>query len=114
MRENNISHMASLGWYSTAMAKDLATYGVVPRKTSIVYLPILSNAMMPHLIRGLIDGDGCLSITHNHNKSRLVVSFCGNQQLVTQVRDFLVNTLHIFNAKVSQVGPNLWQTSWGA
>lgn len=109
-----ISNTASLGWYSTKMAKDLSKYGVVPRKTPTAYLPILDDKMMPHLLRGMIDGDGCITITHSKNKPILVVYFCGNQQTVTQVRDFLVNTLNVFNVKVIQAGPNLWQISWAS
>lgn len=114
IRTNCISNTASLGWYSTKMAKDLSKYGVVPRKTSTTYLPILDDKMMPHLLRGMIDGDGCITITHPKNKPILVVYFCGNQQTVTQVRDFLVNTLNVFNVKVIQAGPNLWQISWAS
>lgn len=114
IKTNYISNTASLGWYSTKMAKDLSKYGIIPRKTATAYLPIINDKMMPHLLRGMIDGDGCITITHPNNKPILVVYFCGNQQTVTQVRDFFVNTLNVFNVKVIQVGPNLWQISWAS
>ena len=114
VKNNNISHTASLGWFSTKMANDLAKYGVVPRKTSTAYLPILSDEMMPHLIRGMIDGDGSITIVHCRKKPHLVVYFCGNENTVTQLRDFLVTKLNIFNAKIIQSGNNLWQVSWAS
>lgn len=113
IKNNSISITNSLGWFSTKMANDLAKYGVVPRKTSTVYLPKISKDMMPHLIRGLIDGDGCITITHSNGLPRLAISFCGNETLVTQLRDYLVKELKIHNAVIEHIQPNLWQISWG-
>lgn len=45
---------------SDLMAKDLSKYGVVPRKTLITYLPQIDNQYMNHLMRGILDGDGCI------------------------------------------------------
>lgn len=114
IKNNSISKTSSLSWYSTKMAKDLEQYGVVPRKTNSVYLPQLRKDLMPHLIRGMIDGDGSLTITHTHNKPHLVIYFCGNQQCVTQLRDYLVNILDLYNVKVVQASENLWQISWAS
>jgi len=97
-KNNNISETSTLGWYSTEMANDLAKFGVVPRKTSTVDMPILNETVMPHLIRGMIDGDGCVSINSTTNK--ISCSFCGNEQSVTHLRDYLVSHLHIFNSKI--------------
>lgn len=43
---------------SKKWTEDLSKFGVIPNKTSTVYLPQLEDEMMPHLIRGMIDGDG--------------------------------------------------------
>lgn len=80
------------------MAQDLSQYGVVPRKTDKVFLPEINNNLMPHLIRGMIDGDGCISINSLTNK--LQISFCGNKRCVTEFRDFLVYQLDISYNKV--------------
>lgn len=112
LKGNIISETSTLGWYSTEMAQDFAQYGVVPRKTDKVYLPIISPKFMPHLLRGLIDGDGCISINSQTNK--LMISFCGNQTCVTQVRDFISKELFIKQVKVLQIGPHLWQISYGS
>ena len=109
---DTISETSTLGWYSTEMANDLAQYGVIPRKTDKVYLPILKEELMPHLIRGMIDGDGCITI--NSTTDKLAISFCGNEKCVTQVRDFFCNTLQIKKVKVIQTGPNLWQISYAS
>ena len=76
-------------------------------------LPKISKDMMPHLIRGLVDGDDCITITHSNGLPRLAISFCGNETLVTQLRDYLVKELKIHNAAIEHIQPNLWQISWG-
>ena len=88
--------------------EDLAKYGVVPQKTSLVYLPSLAEEMMPHRIRGLIDGDGWISSASHH------IGFCGNEQLVNQVKKYLVDQLNVFDVKVIHSETNLWQVSWAS
>lgn len=106
----NISKTSILHWYSTKMANDLKKYGVIPRKTSQTYLPQISKNLMPHLIRGMIDGDGCISIDTTTN--RLLISFCGNEKCVNDLKDYLVSNLNVYDVKVLQIGRNLWQVSW--
>lgn len=99
---------ASLSFKSQQIKDDLAKYGVVPRKTDLVYLPTLSDDMMPHLIRGMIDGDGWISVCSHQ------LGFCGNSNTVTQMRDYLVNKLGVYKVKVLQCGKHLYQVTWGA
>lgn len=88
--------------------QDLAKYGVVPQKTDSVYLPKLSDEFMPHLIRGMIDGDGWIS--HKAHQ----IGFCGNEKCVSQLRDFLVQKLNVYNVKVIHPETNLWQITWAS
>ena len=88
--------------------EDLSRFGVVPQKTSKVYLPFLEEKFMPHLLRGLFDGDGWIS-----EKSHQI-GFCGNETLVTQVHDFLVKTLDVYNVKILKTQPHLWQITWAS
>lgn len=113
VKENSVTK--TLCWYSTEMANDLSQYGVVPRKTLTTFLPNIDEKLMSHLIRGLIDGDGWITEIHTRpNKSHLVIGFCGSEQCVTQLRDYLVNRLNIYPVKVIQNGINLWQVSWAS
>lgn len=52
---------ARLSFCSRSMREDLARYGVVPNKTHKTFLPDLDTYLMPHLIRGIFDGDGHVS-----------------------------------------------------
>ena len=87
---------------------DLSKYGVVPQKTAISEMPIIQKNMMPHLIRGMIDGDGWISAAAHQ------IGFCGNEKTVTQLKDYLVETLNIYNIKVIHPSKNLWQVSWAS
>ena len=87
---------------------DLAKYGVVPQKTSISEMPVLSTDMMPHLIRGMIDGDGWISFNSHQ------IGFCGNEKTVNQLKDYLVTTLNVYDVKVIHASENLWQITWAS
>lgn len=87
---------------------DLAKYGVVPQKTSISEMPILSTDMMPHLIRGMIDGDGWISFNSHQ------IGFCGNEKTVNKLKDYLVKTLNVYDVKVIHASENLWQITWAS
>lgn len=87
---------------------DLAKFGVIPCKTASVEMPLLSDEMMPHLIRGMIDGDGSIS-----NKSHYIF-FCGNEKIVQQLHDFLVKKLNLYNVKILHTEKNLWSCQWSS
>ena len=87
---------------------DLAKYGVVPQKTSISEMPVLSTDMMPHLIRGMIDGDGWISFNSHQ------IGFCGNEKTVNQLKKYLVETLNVYDVKVIHASENLWQITWAS
>ncbi|WP_421021935.1 hypothetical protein, partial [Klebsiella pneumoniae] len=49
---------ASLAYSSKELFDDLGKYGIVPNKTFSAYVPAIDKELMPHLIRGIFDGDG--------------------------------------------------------
>ena len=70
-------------------------------------MPILNEEYMPHLIRGMIDGDGWISYkTHS-------VGFCGNEKCVTQLRDYLCVILNVYNVKVIK-HRNIYMVNWAS
>ena len=87
---------------------DLAKYGVVPQKTFISEMPVLSTDMMPHLIRSMIDGDGWISFNSHQ------IGFCGNEKTVNQLKEYLVKTLNVYDAKIIHASENLWQVTWAS
>ena len=88
---------------SNIMAEDLAKYGVVPRKSYNTYLPLISKEMMPHLIRGIFDGDGSIMAKSNpsndgHNRFLHSISFCGTHQLMEDISNYILENLGIKTA----------------
>lgn len=81
---------------SNIMAKDLAKYGVVPRKSEYTYLPEIEDKYMSHLIRGILDGDGSIQAKLNKNNKFLhSISFCGTHQLMQDISDYCFNKLSL-------------------
>jgi len=85
---------------SNIMAEDLAKYGVVPRKSYDTYLPKISNEMMPHLIRGIFDGDGSIMAkpsqkNDGHNRFLHSISFCGTHRLMEEISNYIFEHLNL-------------------
>lgn len=85
--------------YSRRMADDLARFGVVPRKSHTTFLPLLAEELMPHLVRGLFDGDGTAS---RRSDGGLLVGFCGSERLVAEVRMWLICRLGVSDNRVHE------------
>ncbi|HZT58107.1 MAG TPA: LAGLIDADG family homing endonuclease [Pyrinomonadaceae bacterium] len=87
--------------HSRRMAGDLARQGVIPRKSLHTYLPILADDLMPHLLRGLFDGDGTVS---RRTDGEIIVGFCGSERLVAEVRMWLICRLGVSDNRMHENG----------
>lgn len=70
---------------SNTMAKDLEKYGVIPQKTAHTYLPNINSKYMPHLLRGILDGDGSIQAHKVGNRFLHDISFCGTHRLMQDI-----------------------------
>lgn len=95
-KKRNHSHIR---FASQKMANDLSKYGVVPRKSYITYLPELKNELMPHLLRGIFDGDGTVTITKHKD---LHFGFYGSKKICEQICEYLNKQLGFNKNKVSK------------
>ncbi|MBI3651476.1 MAG: hypothetical protein HY231_10695 [Acidobacteria bacterium] len=84
---------------SQRMAADLSRYGVVPRKSALTYLPVLQQEFMPHLLRGILDGDGTVS---HRQDGGAIIGFCGSERLLTEIRMWLICKLGISDNRLHQ------------
>lgn len=82
---------------SNKLCTDLSKYGVVPRKTFKTYLPMLDDKLMPHLIRGIFDGDGCVC---SQSTGRSRVTFYGTHRICSEIQDHLITKLNINKNKI--------------
>ena len=81
------SKMARIVVQSTRMWSDLYSHGVAPNKTRSTWMPLLDYSVMPHLIRGVIDGDG--TIYRHGETGQPCVRFVGSPFLVSQIAMYL-------------------------
>ena len=69
----NAQNNCGIHIFSDALAESLIKLGVFPKKTYTVKYPdekILPRSLERHFIRGLIDGDGCISISNLNNPQK--------------------------------------------
>lgn len=87
---------------SRTMCDDLAKYGIVPQKTLTVRLPQINQLYMSHLIRGIIDGDGCIRFAYypKIRKYVRVISICGTEQLMYDISHTIYDILGIKSHKI--------------
>jgi hypothetical protein len=88
-----------IAFASDHMAKSLAKYGVIPRKTGKETV-IKALKYNRHFWRGIIDGDGC--ITHV-NSPYPTLSLCGSRSVCQSFLDY-VKTLATTRANVGGTG----------
>ena len=103
---------------SKIMADDLAMYGIVPNKTFKEQLPIIDEELQHHLIRGILDGDGCIHahilpshVTGNDTFPHYI-SFCGSKLLMHQLSNYLSHKLDINRPKVYEYKNGLNECKW--
>lgn len=71
---------------SQKMSDDLFKYGVVSNKSQATFLPILDKCLMPHLIRGIFDGDGTVYL---YKEKYIRFGFYGSKEICEQINIFL-------------------------
>lgn len=84
---------------SQYMSNSLKRYGVVPRKTNKMYLPEVNDKLMPHLIRGIFDGNGTITFDSRWNIGKF--AFYGSETLCRQLKDYLCRQIDLNDNKVS-------------
>lgn len=69
--------------YSNYLCERLAQFGMVSNKSKIVKIPEICKNNRDFW-RGMVDGDGWVSITHNHN-----IGLCGTHDTIKNFTDFI-------------------------
>lgn len=99
---------------SNKMAHDLSKYGVVEDKTFITYLPKIDRELYPHLIRGILDGDGNVGYRKTkEGRERWQVAFCGSFELMTSIKEFFVKEFNVYSVKVAPEG-SIYSIRWSS
>lgn len=87
-KRNNIEY-ARLCIGCKEMVLDLIKVGCIPHKTFNIVFPeanIIPKNLIRHFIRGVFDGDGCISITNRKKKNKIyniyTLSFLGTEKSI--------------------------------
>ena len=76
---------------------DLATHGIIPRKTFKLEFPTtVPKKYLHHFIRGYFDGDG--SVTFNKNRNCYRYMFYGNLSFLSELAKYIKYTNRIYNS----------------
>lgn len=87
---------------SQSMSDDLANYGIISNKTDYTYLPKIEDELIPHLIRGIFDGDGTAYVYKNGNYEYIRFGFYGSYELCKQINEILNNKIQINKNKITK------------
>ena len=94
-------------WTSTKMKKDLEIlYNITPRKTFDDKFVMNFNSFdlkyIKDFVRGVFDGDGCVSISHTNNRQSLNIQFYSTSELfLNQIANYLENLFPYIHRKIT-------------
>lgn len=101
---------------SNKMVDDLMQYGITYNKSLKTIFPKnIPLNLYPHLIRGILDGDGSIAFYARHNRKVHVkaIRFCqGNEQFLIDLMKFLEEKVNIKIINTYKEKENLWSIAY--
>lgn len=97
-------------YYNKKVAQKLIEYGVVPNKSLVLKFPKLSETeqkFIPYIIRGVIDGDGCIYKTSYGSPAFFICS--ASKEFIVGVKQILQNRLFMKNLNLMQNAEGVWR-----
>ncbi len=127
MRAHQASNTMSSMSYSTIDSLKLVRclvemHGIVPRKSFIdPPFPNIPQEFLPHYLRGLLDGDGCVSTTIRHipmARGRILEQHCGRiewlgtLQFMRGLKDAIHKSIDVSDTALAPKRKNLLRAVW--
>ena len=107
IRKRENSETCCIRVSSPQIANDLEKYGIIRNKTyQTTHLPKIKESVLPHFIRGLIDGDGNFYINEKEKYGQFTLASSFNQDWT-----FLLQNLKEFNPKITQTSKDVGNSS---
>lgn len=101
---------------SSKMKSDLLNLGISPNKTMSVDYPLIPENLQNHFMRGVFDGDGCISIHHDKrdNSDRGQVNICsGSFNFINKYVDNMVKYCGVKKNNIRQPKGTYYVVDWG-
>lgn len=76
---------------SKKLVEDCEKWGIIKNKSFLTKYPDIPSKFDKHFIRGLFDGDGCLSYSMDGNYRRYTFAIVGSESLMSSVKNKLSN-----------------------
>lgn len=92
------------------ICEDLIKLGCVPRKSLILTFPTeeqVPKYLIPHFIRGYLDGDGCVF----NNGKNVVVNFVSTFDFLSSIQEIMYDEFGLTKTSICKKG-NAYQCSW--
>lgn len=89
---NKITFSSTMRVYSKQIVLDLASQGVVERKTDSDIFPEVERHLFKHFLRGYFDGDGCITIGKKMNQCHITSA---NPEILYYIKEKLENSFGI-------------------
>lgn len=93
---------------SIKLKNDLNKYGVIPNKSLKAYVPVIDENLLPHLLRGIMEGDGSI---YQDKYKNWRVQFLGTKQLCKDVQNIFNNKLNLPKHSISRY-KKIYRTTW--
>lgn len=77
------------------LANDLKKLGLNNKKSYTASIPKINNELMPHYIRGLFDGDGCVTKINYGRGLKVVICTTASEQMVDDITQYIKKELNI-------------------
>lgn len=107
----------NISLYSYDLVKSLRKLKLSKNKSKDAIFPSVKKSLLKHLMRGMVDGDGSISITKNKYKKGVhpifAIKMCGTKDIVTKFHDNIINKLKLNNHKISCTDNGFCQVEWG-
>lgn len=107
---------SSINILSNIMVEDLKRYGLSDKKSlSTIFPDSIPSTLYPHLIRGILDGDGSVSFYARPNKKShtKAIRFCqGNEKFLVDIVNFLDTHIGIKPVNTYKEKESLWSIAY--
>ena len=106
----------SINILSRTMVESLKKYGVTERKSlNTVFPKNIPKELYPHLLRGILDGDGSVSFYARRGRKchAKAIRFCqGNEQFLKDIINYLFENCNVAKINTYQENDNLWSIAY--
>lgn len=86
-KQKNCKNICKVTIRSEKLCKDLTELGCAYKKAHFTYFPNIPEEYWSHFIRGVFDGDGCIYLAKNNQKS---FNITGNDILLHKIQEILI------------------------